>query len=598
MFIKRSLSIVLFLVVIFTKACLIGMLHAGETNQGISGQNSLTLADSPWPMFHHDLQHTGRSGTAGPQEANLKWIFETGDDIISSPVVGPRRIIYLGSKDGNLYSLMPGGIEQWSFYAGDEVSTTPSVYSNGDIVFYAGGYLYCLNEDGDEKWRYDVVTGGSPSDVYLEINIFSLSPVIGPDGNIYVGGSEDTNWGLLSVDAAGDKRWFQPDVNISSQAAFSPDGGLYVLQNSKLFSVNPEDGSINWEQLPCDPLVPSRCFTTMVDTSPVIDDLGNIIFADWERCIFSLSGINGYTWWFKAVGGGEIHSTPALIQSGDLIVVTTYRGASGAGGAGELFSIDSEYGWLVNWTSDEMEVGTKSSPAVDGEGNIFIGSWDTNIYAFDSSGKKLWSYPTDGWIWSSPALDNKGNLYVGSYDNKLYAIGEWHEVEADFSSKRVCGDPFLPMRFYDESEGDPTAWHWDFGNGETSTEPFPTTTYIFPGVYKVTLKVSNSLGESTITKEVTVPLECQGATLSGLVRNQDGELLPLSFLFLLKLDAFYFRIAISDFNGNYLIDDLPEGKYSLMCLSLLHFPRHYIFYLAAEEEKEINFDLDCLWCIF
>ena len=77
------------------------------------------------------------------------------------------------------------------------------------------------------------------------------------------------------------------------------------------------------------------------------------------------------------------------------------------------------------------------------------------------------------------------------------------------------------MRFYDESEGDSTSWYWDFGNGKTSTEPFPTTTYIFPGVHKVTLTVSNSLGESTITKEVTVPFECQGATLSGVVRNQD-----------------------------------------------------------------------------
>lgn len=598
MFERYILSIISFLVIIFSNPFPKEMLHAESTNQNKSEQNSLTLADSAWPMFHHDLQHTGRSDAVGPQKANLKWTFETGDDIISSPVIGPRGIIYFGSKDGKLYTVMPGGIELWSFDAGSSVSTTPSVYSNGDIVFYAGGYLYCLNEDGAEKWCYDVVKGGNPNDVYLEINMFSLSPVIGPDGNIYIAGSEDANWGLLSLDKEGDKRWFQPDVNVSSQPAFSPDGKLYVLQNSKLFSVNPEDGSINWEQVPCDPLIPSRCFYGMVDVSPVIDDLGDVLFADWDRCIFSLSGINGYTWWFKALGGGEIHSTPALTQSGDLIVVTTYRGASGAGDAGELFSIDSEDGTSVNWTSDEMEKGTKCSPAVDSEGNAYIGSWDTNIYAFDSSGNKLWSYPTGGWIWSSPALDDRGNLYVGSYDGKLYAIGEWHELEADFSSKRLCGGPFFPMRFYDESEGDSTSWYWDFGNGKTSTEPFPTTTYIFPGVHKVTLTVSNSLGESTITKEVTVPFECQGATLSGVVRNQDEKSLPLSFLFLLKLDALYFRIALSDFDGNYLISDLPEGRYSLMAFSFLYFPRHYIFRLDAGEEKEVNFDLNCLWCIF
>ncbi len=28
---------------------------------------SLGLADSPWPMFHHDVRHTGRAGYIPPQ---------------------------------------------------------------------------------------------------------------------------------------------------------------------------------------------------------------------------------------------------------------------------------------------------------------------------------------------------------------------------------------------------------------------------------------------------------------------------------------------------------------------------------------------------
>ena len=34
-----------------------------------------SLADSPWTMFHHDPQSTGRSQYVGPQIGNVKWEF-------------------------------------------------------------------------------------------------------------------------------------------------------------------------------------------------------------------------------------------------------------------------------------------------------------------------------------------------------------------------------------------------------------------------------------------------------------------------------------------------------------------------------------------
>lgn len=61
-------------------------------------------------------------------------------------------------------------------------------------------------------------------------------------------------------------------------------------------------------------------------------------------------------------------------------------------------------------------------------------------------------------------------------------------------------------KFFDQSTGGrPTAFSWQFGDGRTSTLEDPEHTYAVAGVYTVTLTVSNSVGSSSISKEITVP---------------------------------------------------------------------------------------------
>lgn len=61
------------------------------------------LASSAWPMFLHDLQHTGQSqyGT-NLNQGVLKWQFPGGDEFESSPIIGSDGTIYIGCDDGNL----------------------------------------------------------------------------------------------------------------------------------------------------------------------------------------------------------------------------------------------------------------------------------------------------------------------------------------------------------------------------------------------------------------------------------------------------------------------------------------------------------------
>jgi outer membrane protein assembly factor BamB len=62
-----------------------------------------------------------------------------------------------------------------------------------------------------------------------------------------------------------------------------------------------------------------------------------------------------------------------------------------------------------------------SSPAVV-NGVVYVGSFDSNVYALDAAtGGQLWSFTTGGSVESSPAVVN-GVVYVGSQDGDLYAL--------------------------------------------------------------------------------------------------------------------------------------------------------------------------------
>ena len=62
----------------------------------------------------------------------------------------------------------------------------------------------------------------------------------------------------------------------------------------------------------------------------------------------------------------------------------------------------------------------------------------------------------------------------------------------------------LAVDFTSVSWYEPTAWHWDFGDGGSSTAVHPTHTYAAPGGYDVCLTVSNQHGSDTKCRKIWV----------------------------------------------------------------------------------------------
>src|SRR4051812_3930407 len=89
-------------------------------------------------MFRGDATHSGSyTGKAPRQFHKVKWVFPTGDRIISSAVYQDKAL-YFGGDDGNIYAVdAESGRQIWKRTTGGPVPSTPAV-ANG--IVYAPSY--------------------------------------------------------------------------------------------------------------------------------------------------------------------------------------------------------------------------------------------------------------------------------------------------------------------------------------------------------------------------------------------------------------------------------------------------------------------------
>jgi outer membrane protein assembly factor BamB len=74
------------------------------------------LMDSAWPMYCHDVRHTGRSpcSTEYNNPGHEKWQFYCDDYVEGSAVIDNEGHIYFGSWNA-FYALYPNGTMKWKY---------------------------------------------------------------------------------------------------------------------------------------------------------------------------------------------------------------------------------------------------------------------------------------------------------------------------------------------------------------------------------------------------------------------------------------------------------------------------------------------------
>jgi len=78
-------------------------------------------------------------------------------------------------------------------------------------------------------------------------------------------------------------------------------------------------------------------------------------------------------------------------------------------------------------------------------------------------------------------------------------------LQADFTADPTSGNAPLVVLFTDTSVGSPSVYMWDFGDGGTSRNKNPGHTYLEPGDYTVTLKITKGPYYSIASHTISVP---------------------------------------------------------------------------------------------
>jgi outer membrane protein assembly factor BamB len=431
------------------------------------------LADSPWPMFRQNLDHTGLSPyDTSSNNGQLKWSFTANWYVDSSPAIASDGTIYIGSHDKKLYAINSDGSEKWNFTTeGSIKQSSPAIDVDGTI--YIGSFdskLYAINPDGSQKWNF--TTGGA----------VRSSPAIGSDGTIYVGSLDHK---LYAINPDGTQKWnFITNGGIRSSPAISSDGTIYIgSRDRKLYAIN-QNGTEKW----------SYATPGYVISSPAIDFNGTIYVGSTQpNPTFHAINPDGTRKWSFDTGSGVL-SSPAIGSAG-----TIYFGAHPC-----IYAInhDGSQKWKF-MTGNTVH----SSPAIGSDGTIYIGSQDDKVYAINPDGSEKWNFTTNNAVvYSSPAIGPDGTIYIGSRDYKFYAIGTpstpptanagpdqtVNEGDAVSFDASTSYDPDGSIKTYewdfDSSDG---LW-WETGATPDATSPNPTYIYGDDGIYVATLSVTDN----------------------------------------------------------------------------------------------------------
>jgi PKD repeat protein len=140
----------------------------------------------------------------------------------------------------------------------------------------------------------------------------------------------------------------------------------------------------------------------------------------------------------------------------------------------------------------------------------------TNQSAFDANSNPTWEWRLNGILVSSTKDLRQSFTSATSQEIRLKALIPGCENEAVKNVSTVLPGPFPDFTFANGCQassvpftnmttGSVTFYSWIFGDGNTSSLPNASNTYISPGPYTVTLQANNAVGcQNSVTKPITI----------------------------------------------------------------------------------------------
>jgi outer membrane protein assembly factor BamB len=281
----------------------------------------------------------------------------------------------------------------WTVDLGERIYASPLVLGESVILGSdAKRFVSLALATGKKRWQLDA---GAEADT---------APAETPAGGVVAAAGRV----LFGLRADGAVRFrLKLSRKIYAAPAVADDGTVYVgAQDHRLHAVAP-DGTLRW----------SRDLGADVDCAPAIGDDGTVFAASDAGRVFAFDAQGNERW--RAEVGGFVRGGLTVGRAG-----VVFAGTYGPGP--RVVALDAATG-AERWSfrvqgTGAAEFGIHGAPLEDAEGKLFFGAQDDSVYALDSAGNLLWSFPTHGDVDAPLALGPQGVLYAGSDDGRLYAL--------------------------------------------------------------------------------------------------------------------------------------------------------------------------------
>ena len=447
-------------------------------------ENKTDGFQSQWPMFRQNCQRTGESPlTFRNMNLELQWVFKPsehtfsyreGTNLWSESAIAidnnGRTEIIVGSYDHKIYCLnASNGNRIWTFNSGDEIVATP-IAGDENIVFLSSDRsIYGLNSSGKrqwikqlQKWTHTSQPLVASSPVVFD-NLFSGGYYI---NDTYFFDRRQEGYAFLRSSETNEEIW---TVLLRRSPIYGPAIGdfkghkilFFTTSDGIVCAINGQNGQVIWK-FTADQQIRSTPVFSIINDKPTV-----LISARWGM-VWAINGNTGKALWSYRTGHmcdsslaiADIKTAPhqnkflpdnSKSKSEKIILSGSYdRCLHG------IYASSSKRAWKF-----ETKGVILSSPAIAqlsptaeqlnySEKIAFFSSMDNYLYCVSlASGRKLWSFKTGALPWpffkrgdavfSSPLICNittqknkdsiqkkKTMVIFPCHDGKIYAFASKH----------------------------------------------------------------------------------------------------------------------------------------------------------------------------
>jgi len=281
--------------------------------------------------------------------------------------------------------------------AGTSATTWPGLAADNKMAYLADGtYVYAVRlSDGTKSWQYPDKAG---------TQLFYANPVLTTDGQVLVG-SAGRDYELTSLDVAtGQQKWASPFVATDRWVA-AP-----LVVGDTVYAAN-NDGTLYVLKLATGEKVWSLHISKELWGAPVTD--GKLVFVtSLDHFLYAVDPVAQKVIW-KIDLGGSAPDSPAVSSDGTTLYIGSF--------AKKIFAVDIASG-SVRWTAETKDW-VWGAPVLGGD-SLFAADISGNIYSLGvPNGKDAWpNLQPDGPITGSPLVLADGSMVVATESGSLFAF--------------------------------------------------------------------------------------------------------------------------------------------------------------------------------